>query len=146
MKKTVTLLKALSDQNRLRVVAALLSGDELCACQIKELLQVTGPTVSRHLALLIQTGIVDSRKDGRWVYYRLQKKNSDFSALILWLEKEFQNSALVQTDQLRLHEIDSSDKMEMCRKQRGNGISAGYFKDNFTKGRHSAQIKNRGEI
>lgn len=89
MKKTVSLLKALSDQNRLRVVAALLSSNELCACQIKELLKVTGATVSRHLALLIQTGIVDSRKDGRWVYYRLQKKNSDFSALILWLEKQF---------------------------------------------------------
>ena len=146
MKKTVSLLKALSDQNRLRVVAALLSGDELCACQIKELLKVTGATVSRHLALLIQTGIVDSRKDGRWVYYRLQKKNSDFLALILWLEKEFQKSALVQTDRIRLHEIDFSDKMEMCRKQREDAISAGYFKENSAKSRHGVQIKNRGEI
>jgi len=51
MKNTVSLLKALSDQNRLRVVAALLSEPELCACQIKELLNVTGATVSRHLAL-----------------------------------------------------------------------------------------------
>ncbi len=128
MKKTLSLLKALSDQNRLRVVAALLSGDERCACQIKELLQVTGATVSRHMALLIQAGLVDSRKDGRWVYYRLQKKDSDFEALILWLKKEFQKSALVQTDRIRLHEIDVSDKMQMCRKQRGRGISTGCFK------------------
>ena len=118
MKKTVSILKALSDQNRLRVVAALLSGDDLCACQIKELLKVTGATVSRHLALLIQSGIVDSRKDGRWVYYRLLKEKSGFAALIQWLEQEFQNSALVKADRIRLDEISSCDKIAMCRKQR----------------------------
>ena len=72
MKNTLSLLKALSDKNRLRVVAALLSTHELCACQIKELLKITGASVSRHLALLIQVGLVDSRKKGRWVYYRLR--------------------------------------------------------------------------
>jgi len=54
---------------------------------------------------------------------------------------DFQNSALVQTDRIRLHEIDSSDKMKMCRKQWGNGIIAGNFKENFIKSRHGAQIK-----
>lgn len=119
MKTTVSLLKALSDQNRLRVVAALLSEPELCACQIKELLNVTGATVSRHLALLIQAGIVSSRKDGKWVYYRLEKENPDFQKLIQWLEMEFANSHLVKADRNRLDEIGSCDKIEICRKQRG---------------------------
>ncbi len=118
MKKTVSILKALSDQNRLRVVAALLSEPELCACQIKELLNVTGATVSRHLALLIQAGMVGSRKDGKWVYYRLEKDNPNFQELIHWLKREFENSRLVQTDQRMLDEIGSCDKIEMCRKQR----------------------------
>ncbi|MGD9974493.1 MAG: ArsR/SmtB family transcription factor [Desulfatirhabdiaceae bacterium] len=118
MKNTVYLLKALSDQNRLRVVAALLSEPELCACQIKELLNVTGATVSRHLALLIQAGIVGSRKDGKWVYYRLEKENPNFQELIHWLKREFENSRLVQTDRRMLDEIGSCDKIEMCRKQR----------------------------
>jgi ArsR family transcriptional regulator len=118
MKTTVSILKALSDPNRLRVVAALMSEPELCACQLKELLNVTGATVSRHLALLIQAGMVGSRKEGKWVYYRLEKENTDFQELIQWLKREFENSRLVQADRRILDEIDSCDKIEMCRKQR----------------------------
>ncbi len=125
MKKTVSLLKALSDQNRLRVVAVLLDGQELCACQIIELLKVTGATVSRHMSLLVQTGFVDSRKDGRWVYYRIQKANPEFAELIQWLKHEFENSALVQADRIRLAEIDACDKVDICKKQRGYGAGGG---------------------
>ena len=121
MKNTLSLLKALSDRNRLRVVAALLSTRELCACQIKELLKITGATVSRHLALLIQVGLVDSRKDGRWVYYRLRKDLTDFKVLLQWLEHEIGNSAVVKADRIMLDDIGSCDMIEMCRKQRQSG-------------------------
>jgi ArsR family transcriptional regulator len=70
------------------VVAALLSFSELCACQIKELLQITGATVSRHMALLIQAGLVDSRKDGKWVYYRLRNGQPEVNALLQWVEQD----------------------------------------------------------
>ena len=73
MNNTLEILKALSDRNRLRVVVALMHMDELCACQIVELLHVSGATASRHMSLLIHAGIVESRKDGRWVYYGLSK-------------------------------------------------------------------------
>ena len=74
--KTISLIcKALSDQNRLRVVMALMTYDELCACQITEFLQISGATVSRHLGLLANAGIVSSRKEGRWVI---------FCASLLW--------------------------------------------------------------
>ena len=52
METTLEILKALSDKNRTRVVAALWRFDELCACQITEFLQVTGATASRHLSIL----------------------------------------------------------------------------------------------
>ena len=116
MKLTVTTLKALSDSNRLRVVAALVSEKELCACQIKELLQVTGATISRHMAQLIQAGVVESRKAGRWVYYRIPPGFS--RELLAWLKQEFDRSRIVQKDSIRLQEIGSCDKIALCRIQR----------------------------
>ena len=121
MRNTLSLFKALSDQNRLRVVAALLSTHELCACQIKELLKITGATVSRHLALLIQVGLVDSRKKGGRVYYRLRKDLPDFKALIQWLEQAIGNAAVVKADLAMLDDIGSCDMIEMCKKQRQSG-------------------------
>lgn len=62
--------KALSDQHRVRAFMALLRG-ELCACQIIELLSLAPSTVSKHMSILVTAGLVESRKDSRWVYYRL---------------------------------------------------------------------------
>lgn len=121
MRNTLSLFKALSDQNRLRVVAALLSTHELCACHIKELLKITGATVSRHLALLINIGLVDSRKKGRRVYYRLRKDQPDFKALILWLEQTIGNAVVVRADLAMLDDIGSCDMIERCRKQHQSG-------------------------
>lgn len=71
MNRLTAIFKALSDRNRLRIVSALMKCDELCACQVTELIQVTGATASRHMGVLISSDLVGSRKDGRWVYYRL---------------------------------------------------------------------------
>ena len=68
------LFKALSDRNRFRVVAALLQSKELCACQIHEWLGVTGATASKHMGILVASGLVLSRKDGRWVHYRINRR------------------------------------------------------------------------
>lgn len=62
--------KALSDSHRVRALKALRRG-ELCACQIIELLRLAPSTVSKHMSVLKQAGLVESRKDSRWVYYRL---------------------------------------------------------------------------
>lgn len=71
MNASLEQLRALADRNRLRVVAALMSIDELCACHISKMLGVSGATASRHMELLIRAGLVDSRKAGRWVHYKL---------------------------------------------------------------------------
>lgn len=124
MKNTLALFKSLSDQNRLRVVAALLSFSELCACQIKELLQITGATVSRHMALLIQAGLVDSRKDGKWVYYRLQEDHPNCKALLLWLKQEIGNAPVVEADRMMLGQIGSCDLIATNNKQRKFGTNS----------------------
>lgn len=64
------LFKALGDETRLRIVA-LLSHGELCVCHLEEALRLSQPKVSRHLATLRAAGVVQSRRDGSWVYYRL---------------------------------------------------------------------------
>lgn len=117
MKKTLEQLKALSDRNRLRVVAALFHIDELCACQMVELLEVTGATASRHMGLLVRAGIVESRKEGRWVYYRLGSALD--SRFRQWLESELTSSADLKADRVLLMNIIACDPEELCRKQRG---------------------------
>ncbi|MBM4152741.1 MAG: winged helix-turn-helix transcriptional regulator [Kiritimatiellaceae bacterium] len=103
MKTPLEILKALSDRNRLRVVAALMHNTELCACQLVELLGVSGATASRHMELLIRAGLVQSRKDGRWVHYRLHAAVAP--QLIQWLETELTHSAEIQADVQKLKQI-----------------------------------------
>jgi ArsR family transcriptional regulator len=65
------LLRALAEPVRLRIVHLLIESDELCVCQISEALQLSQPTVSRHLGYLRRHGLVAGRKAGSWVYYAL---------------------------------------------------------------------------
>jgi ArsR family transcriptional regulator, arsenate/arsenite/antimonite-responsive transcriptional repressor len=62
--------RALGDPTRLRIIG-LLAGGEVCVCQIHESLRIPQPKTSRHLAYLRRAGLVDGRKEGLWVHYRL---------------------------------------------------------------------------
>jgi ArsR family transcriptional regulator, arsenate/arsenite/antimonite-responsive transcriptional repressor len=64
-------LKALADPTRMRILAVLGPG-EICVCHIHTALDVPQPTASRHLAQLKKAGLVDARKIGLWVHYRLR--------------------------------------------------------------------------
>ena len=70
MRDFLEITKALSDGNRVRILLAL-SKKELCVCQITELLELAPSTVSKHMSILDHARLVESRKEGRWVYYRL---------------------------------------------------------------------------
>jgi ArsR family transcriptional regulator len=65
-----TLFKALADTTRLRILGLLLTG-EVCVCHIHESLKIPQPKTSRHLAYLRKAGLVDARRDGLWMHYRL---------------------------------------------------------------------------
>lgn len=65
-----TLFKALADETRLRILGLLLTG-EVCVCDIHESLKIPQSKASRHLAYLRRTGLVDTRRTGLWVHYRL---------------------------------------------------------------------------
>ena len=70
MRSFLTITKALSDETRVRALLAL-RGGELCLCQIIDLLQLAPSTVSKHMDLLYQAGLVQRRKQGRWHYFSL---------------------------------------------------------------------------
>jgi len=69
-RENAMLFKALSDPNRLMVVDMLSCG-ELCACVILEKFQITQPTLSHHMKTLCDCGLVNGRKEGKWMYYSL---------------------------------------------------------------------------
>ena len=75
MKDFLNITKALADENRLRMLMALQDG-ELCVCQITELMGLAMSTVSKHLSILYQAGLVNARKEGRWMYYSLPGKGA----------------------------------------------------------------------
>ncbi len=64
--------KALSDGNRLTILE-MLSGNEICACKILETLDITQPTLSHHMKVLCDSGLVTARKSGQWSYYSLNR-------------------------------------------------------------------------
>jgi len=68
--------KALSDSNRLKIVDILSCGEK-CACEILNNFNFTQPTLSHHMKVLIDCGLVNSRKDGTWNYYSLNSKNTN---------------------------------------------------------------------
>lgn len=118
MLKLQGLFSALSDKNRLRIIAALSEYEDMCACQIVELLKLTGATTSKHLSILIQIGVLDSYKEGRWVHYRLDYSNHCCDQVMEWLKEQLYQSDIVKADQLALKEIMLVDREDICRKQR----------------------------
>jgi ArsR family transcriptional regulator len=65
-----TVFKALADSTRLRILGLLLTG-EVCVCHINEALKIPQPKASRHLAYLRRAKLVDARREGTWMHYRL---------------------------------------------------------------------------
>ena len=127
MQSFLNITKALSDEKRLRVLMAL-EGRELCACQIIELLEIAPSTVSRHMALLRQAGVVTGRKKGRWMYYRLPDAQApeQIRSALLWVRKALASTDRIRQDADRLKEILKSDPSELCwRRSRSQSQGAG---------------------
>jgi ArsR family transcriptional regulator, arsenate/arsenite/antimonite-responsive transcriptional repressor len=66
---TVAILKALSDETRLRIISLILAAGDLCACEVETILGLNQSNASRHFGRLLQTGLIVSQKKGQWVHY-----------------------------------------------------------------------------
>lgn len=116
MEQVLNIIKALADKNRLRIVEALANHKELYVCQITGMLDLTMPTVSRHLNVLQKAGLVKNRKEGRWVCYRLSKAFP--SPLLRWLNGSLASSREIVKDVKRLRVILTYDVETYCEFQR----------------------------
>lgn len=104
----LTIVKAMADENRLRILMAL-RGKELCVCTLTELLNLAPSTTSKHLSILKQARLIESVKDGKFVYYRLTVPESKSYPLVapafIWMEESLADSKQVATDQQQLKAI-----------------------------------------
>jgi len=91
--------KALGDPVRLRLFHLLAGHDELCVCHLTEALELPQSTVSRHLGVLRHTGLVVTRRDGKWMHYRLANSLAKRLATLI---SEFLNEDTFQKDNERL--------------------------------------------
>ncbi|PQV62803.1 ArsR family transcriptional regulator [Abditibacterium utsteinense] len=71
MNDLILFAKALSDPTRVRIIAALREGD-VCVCELSDALEMSQSTLSNHLQLIRQAGLVFTRRDGKWVYYGIE--------------------------------------------------------------------------
>lgn len=110
MKDFIRVMKALSDPNRVKVVK-MLQEKEMCVCEIQEALGLAQPTVSKHLKILEDAGLLQSRKDGLWVNYRLAAGESNPYAveMLKQMDKWLMDDAEIRQMLHRLPEIRRED-------------------------------------
>jgi ArsR family transcriptional regulator len=115
MQVEMNILKALADESRVRALLALRRG-ELCVCQLIALLGLAPSTVSKHLAVLRQAGLVVARKQGRWIYYRLPGEDAPpvVGRTFDWLFATFARKPQAVADRRRLAEILAQSPEGMC--------------------------------
>lgn len=73
VKKTAVIFKAFCDENRVRILELLLDGEK-CACKLLEEMNITQPTLSHHMKILCDSGIVEARKEGKWIHYSISQE------------------------------------------------------------------------
>jgi len=118
MQDIVAITKALSDENRVRALM-MLRHDELCVCQIIEMLCLAPSTVSKHMSILRQAGLVEGHKDGRWMYYALPGRRASKAArqAISWITDAAAASRQIKLDDQKLHKVLLIDKEALCKRQ-----------------------------
>jgi len=119
MREILCISKALADENRLRALCALQAG-ELCLCQMIELLGLAPSTVSKHMSILRQARLIEGRKEGRWIYYRLMDSEKSFEVkeAIAWICGALAKTQRIREDGKRLEKIQRMDQEELCRPYR----------------------------
>ena len=107
LKEFIKTSKALSDETRVRIVS-LLTRNELCVCQLMEILGMGQSTVSKHLGILRNAGLIEAEKRGTWAFYRLSRDKAnrhgaDFIRILSSLPKD---DPLMQADEKKVKQVN----------------------------------------
>jgi DNA-binding transcriptional ArsR family regulator len=118
MESILAITRALSDENRIRALMAL-GNQEVCVCQIIELLQLAPSTVSKHMSILKQAKLVAGAKRGRWMYYRLPGRgaSSIVRQALSWIRQAASEDGRIQADAVRMKKILGTSREILCGRQ-----------------------------
>jgi ArsR family transcriptional regulator len=107
LKITTKLFKALSDETRLRILK-MLEARPLCVCEIQYILKGSQPNVSHHLKTLSDAGLVESRKDGLWIDYRLPDKPATplHAAMLSLVRKSLDGEQAIKKDRALVRSVN----------------------------------------
>ena len=115
LKNIEKIMKALADKNRIRIIYLLKIKKGLCVCEITDIIGLSQPTISSHLKLLENAGLIGSHKDGLWVNYNINSQLDPFSSeLIEIICKDLEKDKQIIYDLKKLKNIDRDI---ICRKR-----------------------------
>lgn len=146
MKTYLAITRGLSDPNRVRMLCAL-RGGELCVCQLIALLRLAPSTVSKHLAIMKQAGLVEDRKQGRWVYYKLPRRRESILATRMVKEtfRAVADGEIIAKDEVRLKAIREADLGRLCAR-RGSSVERAVSATRNAEERKTAQWHRMKDI
>ncbi len=119
MEDIINIAKAFSDSNRVRTLLALRNG-ELCVCRIIELLGLAPSTVSKHMTVLKHAGLVKSRKEEKWIYYRLPDsadRDTKIQRALEWVFGSLSKDEKIIEDSENLIKILKQSPEVLCKKR-----------------------------
>jgi ArsR family transcriptional regulator len=122
----MNIARAISDENRVRILMAL-RARQFCVCEITAFLDLSPSTTSKHLSVLKQARLIEGRKEGKWVYYRLADSPQSYSMsreVIDWMERSIGDCPEIQNDEKRIREILENEKTIY-------GVDGGHVCDEF---------------
>ena len=108
----VNVFKALSDPNRIRILKMLV-GREQCMCEVREVLNLSNSTVSKHLTILRDAGLLLDSKDGKWVNFRINDKSEHrfIRSVITLIQDSFDDDDVVKED---LKKVRRVNRKQIC--------------------------------
>ncbi len=108
MQKILEILKILSDEIRLKIVS-LLAENELCVCELMDTLGMSQSRISNHLRILRNTGIIEARREGKWIFYSLARNAMDKALweIIQAILTEINEGEYLNTEKIRIERLVS---------------------------------------
>jgi len=108
------LFKGLSDETRLNLVLLLREKGELCVCELTLILKESQPKISRHLALLKESGLLLDRRDGKWIHYRLSPHMPAWAAAVIEQAYQCQRDDILRLSQQAERDNATTNGKSVC--------------------------------
>ena len=106
LEKQEKIFKALSDKNRIRIVK-MLQKKSLCVCEIKDVLKLATSTVSKHLSILREAGLIVDWKDGKWINYKINPDPDSLEAnALLYTQLQIEDDETIKNDRKLISCVD----------------------------------------